>query len=138
MLENADMTDLLRRLDRVPPLQDRMWKAGLDGTADNPQLALLVLPSLNDVNDLHTIHLSAARRRIPPPIMVALLASAALSLAVAAFGNGQLGRRHAVLNLAYGPVLSIALWMTIDLDYPRYGLIRASHTPLAETLASMK
>lgn len=138
MLESEDLRDILPRLARVPPLQDRMWKAGLDGTAGNPQLALLVLPALNDVIDLHTIHLSAARRHIPPPIMVALLASAALSLAVAAFGNGQLGRRHAVLNLAYGLVLSIALWMTIDLDYPRYGLIRVNNAPLAEALASMK
>jgi len=138
LLGSEDMSDLERRLAGVPALQDRIWKAGLDGTAANPQLALLVLPSLNDVIDLHTTHLSAARRHIPMPIMLALLVGATVSLAIAAFGNGQAKRRHSVLNFIYGLVLSIALWMTIDLDYPRYGLIRTNIAPLAETLASMK
>ena len=138
MLESETPRDLQRLLDRVPALQDRMWKAALDGTTGSPQLALLVLPSLNEVIDLHTDHLSAARRHIPTPIMVALLVGAAVSLVVAAFGNGQIRRRHSVLNFIYGLILSIALWMTIDLDYPRYGFIRASNTPLVETLASMK
>ncbi|MFO1084791.1 MAG: hypothetical protein U1E21_09525 [Reyranellaceae bacterium] len=138
MLQSDDTREVQRRLAQVPALQDRIWKAGLEGTADSPQLALLVLPSLNDVIDLHTIHLSAAHRHIPAPIVVALLAGAALSLMVAAFGNGQIAKRHSVLNFIYGFILSIALWMTIDLDYPRYGLIRTNIAPLAETLASMK
>lgn len=138
ILESDDPTKIQSRLDRVPALHERIWKAGLEGTAQDPRLALLVLPSLNEVIDLHTTHLSAARRHIPSSIMVALLAGAAISLVVAAFGNGQIGRRHSVLNSVYGLILSIALWITIDLDYPRYGYIRASNTPLAETLASMK
>jgi len=38
----------------------------------------------------------------------------------------------------YGIVLAAALWMTIDLDYPRYGFIRTNITPMVETLAGMK
>jgi hypothetical protein len=36
------------------------------------------------------------------------------------------------------PVLALALWMTIDLDYPGIGLIRVSNLPIAEALAAMK
>jgi hypothetical protein len=70
--------------------------------------------------------------------MVALMASAALALALAAFGNGQIGRRFPGLNFVYGFVLAAALWMTIDLDHPRWGAIQVSVQPLANQLASMK
>ena len=99
---------------------------------------LLVLPSINEVIDLHTTHLSAARRHLPVVILAALLATVALSLGLAAFGHGQIGRRFLMLDLLYGLVLAMALWMTVDLDHPRYGLIRVNIAPLAETLASMK
>ena len=63
---------------------------------------------------------------------------AGLALALAAFGNGQVGRRFPVLNFVYGFVLASALWMTIDLDHPRWGTIQASVRPLVDQLASMK
>ena len=43
MLQSDDTREVQRRLAQVPALQDRIWKAGLEGTADSPQLALLVL-----------------------------------------------------------------------------------------------
>jgi uncharacterized membrane protein YraQ (UPF0718 family) len=35
------------------------------------------------------------------------------------------------------PFLAVALWMTIDLDYPGIGLIRVSNLLIVETLAAM-
>ena len=42
------------------------------------------------------------------------------------------------LNSVYGVVLAVALWITIDLDYPGIGLIRVSNLSVVEALASMK
>jgi hypothetical protein len=53
------------------------------------------------------------------------------------FGNGRAGRRFSVLDAVYGVVLAVALWMTIDLDYPGIGIIRPSNLPVVETLAAM-
>ncbi len=49
----------------------------------------------------------------------------------------NVGRRFSVLDSVYGVVLALALWMTIDLDYPGIGLIRVSNLPVVETLAAM-
>ena len=98
----------------------------------------VVLPPLNDVIDLHTTHLSAARRHIPTAIMTILLVSAALALALVSFGNGQIGRRFPILNFVYGFALAAALWMTIDLDHPRQGVIQTSARPITTALAAMK
>jgi hypothetical protein len=64
-----------------------------------------------------------------------------------AFGDGgnqrwydrvrQWSRGPPVFCARYGAVLVIALWMTIDLDYPGTGLIRVSNLPVVETLAAM-
>ena len=43
------------------------------------------------------------------------------------FGNGRAGRRFSLLDSVYGAVLAVALWMTIDLDYPGIGIIRLSN-----------
>ena len=70
--------------------------------------------------------------------MMLLLGTAAISLGIVGFGNGRVGRRFSMLDSVYGIVLALALWMTIDLDYPGIGLIGVSNLPLAETLAAMK
>ena len=43
-----------------------------------------------------------------------------------------------MLDGIYAIVLAVALWMTIDLDRPRQGIIQVSSQPLADTLAAMK
>jgi hypothetical protein len=49
----------------------------------------------------------------------------------------RVGHRFSLLDSVYGAVLAIALWMTIDLDYPSIGLITVSNRPVVETLAAM-
>ncbi|WP_426615670.1 hypothetical protein [Bradyrhizobium sp. McL0616] len=125
-------------LAKISALHERMWRSALLATRDNAPLMAVVLPPINDVIDLHSVHLAMARRHLPIPIMTLLLGTAAISLGIVGFGNGRVGRRFSVLDSVYGVVLAVALWMTIDLDYPSIGLIRVSNLAVAETLAAMK
>jgi len=134
--EGRDQIESL--LAKVSWLHERMWKSAITATRDNAPLMAVVLPPINEVIDLHSVHLAMARRHLPIPIMALLLATAAISLGIVGFGNGRVGRRFSLLDSVYGVVLVLALWMTIDLDYPGIGLIRVSNLPLAETLAAMK
>jgi hypothetical protein len=114
-----------------------MWRSAIKATQDNAPLMAVVLPPINEVIDLHSTHLAMARRHLPVPIMALLLGTAAIGISMIGFGNGRVGRRFSVLDSVYGAVLVIALWMTIDLDYPGTGVIRVSNLPVAETLAAM-
>jgi len=134
--EGRDRIDPL--LAKVSGLHERMWRSAITATQDNAPLMQVVLPPINDVIDLHSVHLATARRHLPVPIMALLLGTAALSLGLVGFGNGRVGRRFSGLDSVYAVVLAIALWMTIDLDYPGIGLIRVSNLPIVETLAAMK
>jgi hypothetical protein len=143
----ADRVSLLNRegRDRIDPLlakvsglHERMWRSAIEATQGNAPLMGVVLPPINEVIDLHSVHLAMARRHLPIPIMTMLLGTAAISVCMIGFGNGRVGRRFSVLDSVYGVVLALALWMTIDLDYPGIGLIRVSNLPVAEALAVMR
>ena len=122
---------------KVSGLHERMWRSATKGTQDNAPLMAVVLPPINEVIDLHSVHLALARRHLPVPIMAVLLGTVAISVGLMGFGNGRVGRRFSVIDSVYGVVLAIALWMTIDLDYPGIGLIRVSNLSMLETLAGM-
>lgn len=143
----TDRVQLLsgERRDRIEPLlakvgglHERMWRSAMTGTQDNAPLKMVVLPPINEVIDLHSVHLAMARRHLPLAIMAVLLGTAAIGVGLMGFGNGRVGRRFSLLDSVYGCVLAVALWMTIDLDYPGMGLIRVGNLPVVETLAAMK
>jgi len=125
-------------LAKVASLHERMWRPAIIATQNNAPLMAVVLPPINEVIDLHSVHLAMARRHLPIPIMTLLLATAAISVGMVGFGNGRVGRRFSALDSVYVFVLALALWMTVDLDYPGSGLIRVSNLAIVETLATMK
>jgi hypothetical protein len=133
--EGRDQIEAL--LAKVSGLHERMWKSAINATHDNAPLMAVVLPPINEIIDLHSMHLAMARRHLPVPIMAMLLGTAAIGVGMIGFGNGRVGRRFSVLDAVYGIALAAALWMTIDLDYPGIGLIRVSNLPIVEALAAM-
>jgi hypothetical protein len=133
--EKREQLELM--LSKVSGLHERMWRSAIKGTQDNALLMGVVLPPINEVIDLHSTHLALARRHMPLPIIAMLLGTAAIGVGLLGFGNGRLGRRFSLLDSVYGVVLAVALWMTIDLDYPGMGILRVSNRSVVETLAVM-
>jgi hypothetical protein len=125
-------------LAKASGLHDRMWRSVIKATQDNAPLMAIALPPVNEIIDLHSTHLSMARRHLPVPLMAALLGTAAVGVGLMGFGNGRVGRRFSLLDSVYGVVLAVALWMTIDLDYPGIGTIGLSNRSFVEILAAMK
>lgn len=118
-------------------LQSHVWRVAIEGVADRPALANLVLPPLNEVFDLLSSRNAVVRRHIPAEVLALLIACAMLTAMIVSFGNG---RRAVSSQLpAIGLVLLIAtvIWVTIDLDFPRLGLVRISDQPLKDVLESM-
>ena len=134
--EGCDQIETL--LAKIDGLHERMWRSAITATQNNAPLMAVVLPPINEVIDLHSVHLAMARRHLPVPIMGLLLTTAAISIGIVGFGNGRVGRRFSLLDSVYGVVLALALWMTIDLDYPGIGLIGVSNRPVVDVLGTMK
>jgi hypothetical protein len=133
--KERDQIELL--LAKVSGLHGRMWRSAIKATQDNAPLMAVVLPPINEVIDLHSMHLAMARRHLPLPIMAMLLGTAAIDVGLLGFGNGRAGRRFSLLDSVYGTALVLALFMTIDMDYPGIGFIRVSNRSVVEALATM-
>jgi hypothetical protein len=137
LLSGKERDQIEPLLAKVSGLHGRMWRSAIKATQDNAPLMAVVLPPINEVIDLHSMHLAMARRHLPLPIMAMLLGTAAIGVGLLGFGNGRVGRRFSLLDSVYGTVLVLALFMTIDMDYPGIGFIRVSNLTVVEVLAAM-
>jgi len=138
LLRSFDTASIHQILAKTGASQSRLWRSGVAGVGTDREFANFMLPALNDVIDIHSEHLSAARRHVPQPILVVIVVTAAIGMAMVGFDNGLARRRFFVLSTAFSLVLAASLWMTIDLDRPRNGFMQASEQPYIDLLASMK
>lgn len=142
----ADRLQLLNsyRPEEIKPLlakagdtQKRFWQIGVEGVGSDREFANFMLPPLNDVIDIHSEHLSAARRHVPQAILIVIVITAAIGLGMIGYDNGLVHKRYFLLSGAFAVVAAASLWMTIDLDRPRHGFVRASELPYTELIQSM-
>jgi hypothetical protein len=117
-------------VQRIELHHRRIWSAARDGTAASPTLGLLVIPAVNDVLDLHTTRVASGAKHLPMVVMALLATCSLLSIGVIGFGVGLGRSRRLPLTTPLAIVIAVALWVTVDLDHPRAGLLRLSDAPL--------
>jgi hypothetical protein len=71
-------------------------------------------------------------------VLVTLLIAAAVGVASLGYGCGLSGKRNLTLTTALSLLVSLALWVTIDLDYPRLGLVRVDQQALLDLRDGMR
>jgi len=134
----AAQTELARSLK----LQSEIWSLAVSSSqkSTTPQAMMVLLPALNAMIDITTTRTEAAILHSPPIIWVML---GTLTFACALFaGYDMAGRKH--LNLlhsaAFAVVLAVTVYVIIDLEYPRIGLIQMSDSDrvLLQLRESMK
>ncbi|MBY0111599.1 MAG: hypothetical protein K2Y21_02160 [Phycisphaerales bacterium] len=123
---------------RLATLQAQTWKAGTDAVAARPEFAALILNPLNEMFDLLATRDSVAKRHIPPIVLTLLCGCAAMSIATIGYGCGLQRRRGLASVGSFAVLIAVSLWIIIDFDYPRRGLIQVSPTPLLEARAAMR
>jgi hypothetical protein len=116
----------------VERLHADIWKAASGGVATHPELALAVFGPVNEVIDLHATRVAAGRKHLPMPVTIPLVTCSLLAIGVIGYGNGLGGERALPLALPLAILIGAALWITIDLDHPRAGMIRLSDAALAD------
>jgi hypothetical protein len=114
----------------IERLHAQIWGAAMAGVAARPASMLAVLQPVNQVIDLHATRLAAARKHLPRLVMGLLIACSALAIGVIGYGCGIGGGRRAPLTVSLAILIGAALWITVDLDHSRAGLIRLSDAPL--------
>ncbi len=115
---------------RLATIQSSLWSAALRAVSDNPTLTVIILPPLNEIFDLLSVRNAATHRHLPALVLFLLFSSALAAMATVGYGLGLSKNRHHLAAGALCLLISVSLWTTIDLDFPRVGLIQISDAPL--------
>lgn len=133
---------VMPHMETATELQQDIWKSAIAATRDatHPQAAMLLLPALNAMFDIANTRAMATQVH-PPPIIFVLLATLALVCSLlAGFGMAEAGSRSWIHVVAFAVVLTITIYVIIDMEYPRVGLIRIEKfdQALVDVRSSMK
>ena len=135
MAAQADLT-------RSTALQGKIWTGAVAGCLDlkSPAVTSLVLSSINDMIDITTTRLVAIETHPPLVIYLSLFILVLASSLMAGYGLANARKRNWIDLLVYAAVMTAAVYVILDLEVPRLGLIRidAADHVLMDLRASMK
>lgn len=107
-------------------LQAEIWNKSVAAgqRSGNTAASMLLLPALNAMIDITTVR-TAATEDHPPNVIFAMLALIALvSSMMAGYEMAGATRRSWLHTAGFAVILSISVYVILDLEFPRLGLIR--------------
>jgi hypothetical protein len=125
----TDVAKARSELARSQQLQNEIWTKSVAaaGRTGTNVASMLLLPALNAMFDITTVRTAALENHPPIEIFGMLLVIALASSGMAGYqlvGTQRPGAKHI---LAYVLILSISIYVILDLEFPRLGIIRVDH-----------
>lgn len=121
-----DLDAAMSLVAKANDMQRGIWNHAVAVTQDqsNPHAALILLPALNAMFDIANSRFWATQVH-PPMLIFALLGTLALVCSLlAGYGLGGAKDRNLIHILGFSLVLTITVYVIIDMEYPRLGFIR--------------
>lgn len=139
---DGDVEAAKAALDKSVALQKKLWDASVIGLArvNFSATTSLVLSSLNAMIDITTTRAVALQTHPPKIIYWGLAVLVFASALLAGYSLGEAKTRSWLHLLLFSSMLAISLYVILDLEYPRAGLIRveAADRVLRELRSGMK
>jgi len=139
-----DVTDAQRvqaGLAMIAATQAEIWNLAIVQSREDKSQPLVqaLLPALNDMFDIATSRVLASRQHPHPAILGMLLALVLVTAFLLGFSQARTERQSRMHLLGFAATTALALYIIIDLEYPRVGLIRVDSfdKALVELRASM-
>lgn len=133
----SDEATLEQRLAEVQAMHNRMQALVGAGVDAGTPLAMPLVNTFNALTSSHAARLAAARDRLPGSIVAVLLFAAVISMAVVGRQHGAAGERAHGASVGFIVLVSMVVWVTLDLNQPQRGMITVSQEPLQRLLAGM-
>jgi hypothetical protein len=105
----------------------QIWKLALEAIdhASSPPVAALILPSLNDMFDIVTTRTAATQMHPPAAVWLMLGGLTLVCSFLVGYDLGGLQRNWLHL-LTFALLFSLTLYVIVDMEFPRVGLIRVT------------
>lgn len=128
--------------EEVQTLQRKIWSDAVAAgrAAPDGRVAQVLLPALNDMFDIASARYLAVQTHPPAAVFLMLLVIMFLACLLAGYGMAGSQRRNWLHTLCFVGAMILAIYVTIDLEYPRRGLIRVENYDhlLTDLRAGMK
>lgn len=131
------------KLKITAELQKEIWENAVQASqrpdARN-QAPMLLLPALNEMIDITTTRQVATENHPPLVIFILLEALTFVTAFLAGFGIAGNDSRIRMHKLVFALIMSLTLFVTVDLEYPRKGFIRIDDAdqPIIDLLHSVR
>jgi hypothetical protein len=114
-------------LARVNALQAQTWTMAVKACQSSGSVpaTTLLLTAINEMIDIATLNTATMRFMHPPIVIyVMLFIFALLSLALAGYLMAGTRKRHWAHAIAFSTMTALTVYVILDIEYPRIGLIR--------------
>jgi len=122
-----DVAAAKESLAKANELQSRIWRHAVAASQSQgapPSAPILLLPALNAMIDITTTRTMAPQMHPPVVVFVMLFGLALAASLMAGFGMTGAKMRSWFHVLGFALVMAIAVYVILDIEYPRLGLIR--------------
>jgi hypothetical protein len=136
-----DLAAARAALSRATALQGEIWAQAIAACREGPPGAtMLLLPALNQMFDITTTRTMATKVHTPSIIFVLLVVLTLISALLAGYSMAAAKTRSWVHMLGFALVMAAAVYIILDLEHPRLGLINihSADQVLVELRQSMK
>ena len=123
----TDPQAVATRLAASAELQNRIWaKAGQNVHRPGASSAapMLLLPALNAMFDIATTRVRATENHPPMVVFMLLPALMLIGAVLVGFDLAENKVRQPLHITAFATVMALTVYVIVDLEFPRYGLIR--------------
>jgi hypothetical protein len=121
--ETSNEGAALAEMGNSAKLQQAIWSTAVLATKAGSPGAPLFATAINQMTEVVRTKAIAVQTHLPELVFGFLIAASLLSGIVAGFGMAR-GHRNWLSVLAYASIVTLTIYVMLDMEYPRAGLIR--------------
>jgi len=113
-------------MDAAEKIEAQIWERSVTAAKASPDRSaeLLLLPALSDMDGITTQRKFELYKHVPPFVFGLMMVVALLSALLAGYAMAKHRRRSWLHLLLYAVVISVTIFVLLDLEYPRAGHVR--------------
>jgi len=123
----SDPAAAKEELAKANALQGEIWRQAVSASRAvdaHPDAGKLLLPALNDMIDITTTRTMATQMHPPLIMFIMLFGLAFISALLAGYGMAGGKYRRWLHTLCFAAAAAVAVYVILDIEYPRLGSIR--------------
>jgi hypothetical protein len=133
----VDLAALEEFLRRSQQMQAQMTDLTAEAVNEGTPIAVPLTNTLNALTSAQAARLAAVKDRLPASIVLLLFVSAIISTLLIGREQGLTGNVEVAGTLIFILLVTLTVYVTLDLNQPQAGMVTVSQEPLQRLLSSM-